>query len=393
MRTEFLYLLSSYLPMLARVSVKLKLPVTTELSATCRAYQKALQHCIDIAWSKQIKNNVQLHPYVYTAIRSEFKLPAQLAISCIKQAAGMVKKAKSKPLLERVSVRYNFPRSAGMRNEVLTLRTLTKRNRYPLTIPPIFQEYFSSWDLCESLLRIDKKGRCFFIFCFSKEIIPTISNSPSVLGIDLGIHNLAVTSSGRFFNSHKVKQAKRKFTYLRSTLQAKGTRSAKKLLRKLSGRETRYMTWVNHNISKTIVSGSNATTVVLENLKGIRQRNRGTKMNHWIGNWSFFQLQFFLQYKAERLGVTVTKVNPQFTSQLCHRCGKIGIRNHAQFRCVPCGIDNYSADLNAARNLSHPKLGERQAAVNQPHIPNRDCTVQEFRDNLMGKRVMPQSLL
>ena len=355
--------------MICRAVAKVKIAATNEVVATVKAYGKALQFCVNTAWESRIRNNVKLHHVVYRELRETYKLPAQLAVACIKQACGIVKRAKSKPVVKRASVGYNFPRSASLKGNVLSIVTLNGRQKFAIKVPAYFATYFKEWKLTESLLRIDRKGRAYFAFGFSKEVAAVSSVSQKrVLGVDLGVNNLAVTSDGGFFHSSKVKQVKRKFKYLRSVLQAKGTRSAKRLLRKLSGREQRFMAWVNHNISKSIVSTFDGGKVVLEDLKGIRKVNRGKRMNYWVSNWSFFQLQSFIQYKAERVGVEVIRVKPAFTSKLCHKCGLLGIRKSGCFSCFHCGLSSYSADLNAARNLAHPMLDERQAAVNQPNV-------------------------
>jgi IS605 OrfB family transposase len=211
------------------------------------------------------------------------------------------------------------------------------------------------------------------MFTFAKEVDVIGSNNHSVLGIDLGINNLAVTSDSRFYNSAKVKQIKRKFRYLRSKLQAKGTLSSKRLLRKLIGKEQRFMAWYNHNISKDIVSKFNGNKIIMEDLRGIRKISRGRKMNYWIGNWSFYQLQGFIAYKAERKGIEVVRVKPNYTSQICHRCGQLGSRLSGCFSCFHCGLSNFNADLNAGRNLAHPMLAGRQAAITQPHSTSNDA--------------------
>jgi putative transposase len=58
-----------------------------------------------------------------------------------------------------------------------------------------------------------------------------------VLGIDLGLRNLAVCSNNRFFNSKEIKRVKGIYAFQRAQLQAKGTRSAKRKLRKIAGRK------------------------------------------------------------------------------------------------------------------------------------------------------------
>src|SRR3989344_5379429 len=361
--------------MRTNVTAKVRINPTEQLIDTIKAYTKALQFCVDYAWKHKITQNFKLHYAIYQNIRQRFKLPAQIAVVCMRQACGMVKKAKSKPIIKRTSVRFNFPRSANIKGNKLVLRLLKCRQELNLNIPECYAEYFK-WDVSESLLRMDKKGRCFFLFTFSKEVTATKQNIRSqnrVLGIDLGINNLAVTSDGRFYNSAKVKQVKRKFKYLRSELQSKGTRSAKRLLRKLSGRETRWIAWINHNISKDIVSHFNGNKIVMENLKGIRKANRWRKMNYWISNWSFYQLQSFIKYKAERKGIEVIRVKPNYTSQICHKCGQLGSRLSGCFSCSHCRFSSYSADLNAARNLAHPMLVERQGVVTHPHDSGCDA--------------------
>lgn len=351
--------------MRAIVSAKIKITATNEVIKTIKAYSHALQFCVDNAWPRKIRNNVKLHPFVYNHLRKT--LPAQLAVACISQACGMVKKAKNKPLIKNASVKYNFSRSASFKNNILSISTIKGRIKIPFTIPDCYKKYFD-WEISESLLRIDRKGRCFFVFTFSKEINAIELNSctqTTVLGIDLGVNNLAVTSDARFFNSGVVKQAKRKFKYLRTKLQAKGTRSSKRLLKKLSGREQRFMAWVNHNISKNIVANFDGGKIIMEDLKGIRKKNRGKRINYWISNWSFYQLQSFITYKANMRGIEVVKVKPNYTSQICSKCGELGSRSKSLFVCH-CGY-SLNADLNAARNLANPMLDLRQGAVTRPY--------------------------
>ena len=356
--------------MLVRVSARVRIPTSDSLERTVRVYLKSLQYCIDAAWTQKVTQRVKLQRLVYGKLRS-FGLPAQLAIACISQACGMVKKAKSKPLLKRVSVRYNFPRSASLSDDVLSLLTIDGRKKFSYKIPDCYKEYFSWGIPRESLLRIDKKGRAYFIFVFQREVAERTTQG--ILGIDLGIHHLAVTSKARFYGSALMKQCKRKFSYLRSRLQAKGTRPARRLLKKVAGREQRFMTWNNHSISKNIVEGFAGRRIVMEDLRGIRKQRRGKKMNYWISNWSFSQLQRFIEYKAARKGILVQYVRPQYTSQLCHRCGTRGERNKYEFTCHACHLHKYNADLNASKNLAHPKLDERQAAINQPYSRNDEA--------------------
>ena len=95
-----------------------------------------------------------------------------------------------------------------------------------------------------------------------------------IVGIDRGLRFLATTydEQGKtsFFNGKTVMHKRDKYQKLRAELQAKGTKSAKRRLKKLSGRENRWISDVNHCLSKTLVQKFGANTLfVLEDLTGV----------------------------------------------------------------------------------------------------------------------------
>jgi transposase len=71
-------------------------------------------------------------------------------------------------------------------------------------------EHYIEWKLGESTLIKDYKGRFFFCFTFSKEVAirPTPSDHCKILGVDLGVNTLAVTSDGEFFGSVKQQRVR-----------------------------------------------------------------------------------------------------------------------------------------------------------------------------------------
>lgn len=109
---------------------------------------------------------------------------------------------------------------------------------------------------------------------------------------------------------------------------------------------------VNHCITKRLANDPDVSTYVLEDLAGIRARRRGRKLNSWLGNWSFHQFETQLQYKCERNGIDVVRVDPRYTSQKCNACGNTDKRSRVKGRyiCVKCGHTDH-ADINAARNI------------------------------------------
>lgn len=150
------------------------------------------------------------------------------------------------------------------------------------------------------------------------------------------------------------KEHERRILRLRRNLQAKGTRSAKRHLKKLSGKLFRQRR--DHVLSKRIVQNATpGSTIVLENLTDIRERatHRKGEGQRRMHSWSFAQFHSFLAYKAQARGIEVVKVDPRHTSQMCSRC-KHQARNNRRpqslFLCRECGYC-INADYNASVNI------------------------------------------
>ena len=82
------------------------------------------------------------------------------------------------------------------------------------------------------------------------------------------------------------------------------TKSAKRLLKRLSGKERRFQTWVNHSISRAIINRAIKTNsaIAIEDLTGIRKRTNKQPRNkaerRRSNSWAFYQLRLFLEYKG-----------------------------------------------------------------------------------------------
>ena len=161
-------------------------------------------------------------------------------------------------------------------------------------------------------------------------------------------------------------------------LQKKGTKSAKRHLKRVRGKQARFRRNNDHILSKRIVgTAERGATIVLENLTDIRKRSkvkRKTEASRRVHSWSFAQLKSFIEYKAEERGCRVVAVDPRHTSQACSCCGhtvRSNRRSRGRFECRACGFELH-ADLNAARNIAakyHASVAIRDAGgltVNQP---------------------------
>jgi IS605 OrfB family transposase len=209
---------------------------------------------------------------------------------------------------------------------------------------------------------------------------PAKADTTDFLGIDLGIKNIAVDSDGTVHSSSKVNNVRHRHRRLRTKLQEKGTRSAKRKLKKLSGKESRFARDVNHCISKVIVAKAKGTkrAVALEDLTGIRMRITVPRLRRVaLSSWSFNQLRSFVAYKAEREGLPMVLVDPRNTSRTCPECGTTNKRNRTSqrlFSCVSCGFAGL-ADHIAAENI-------RRAAVNQPIVARIDAEAATLKAEL-----------
>ncbi|MFH8573255.1 RNA-guided endonuclease InsQ/TnpB family protein [Streptomyces sp. NPDC017993] len=179
----------------------------------------------------------------------------------------------------------------------------------------------------------------------------------SFIGVDLGIANIATTSTGYISAGRGLKRYRKRQLDLRKKLQKKRTKSAKRRLKARSRREQRHAANQNHIISKTIVTEAERTGrgLSLEELKGIRTRVRLRKPQRVaVHSWAFAQLGDFIGYKAKRAGVPLVFVDPAYTSQTCAECGHVDKRNRVDqglFICRGCGVVAH-ADRNASHNIA-----------------------------------------
>lgn len=270
----------------------------------------------------------------------------------------------------------------------LSINTLAGRVRAAFDVPECFEEYFAEdgiWEFGTAKL-VSLKGEWYLHIPVSRDIPETFDErSPShVVGIDRGLRFLmtAYDEKGNvlFFDGRDVLRKRDAFRKVRSELQSKGTKSAKRKLAALSGRENRWMTDVNHRLSKTLVDryGKN-TLFVIEDLTGISfdeavLSKRNADQRRDTRSWAFYQLEQMLRYKAEESGSFVLKVPANYTSQRCPKCGRIHKENRRhdihEYICDSCGYRSNDDRIGAMniQNLgalyvsgdSHPRYGKRK---------------------------------
>ena len=206
---------------------------------------------------------------------------------------------------------------------------------------------------------------------------PPVVETDKFIGVDMGVVVIAAVARDdgtrvADWSGGAVTARRKKNVQLRQKLQKKGTKSAKRLLKKRSRKEARFVNDVNHCISKSIVAEAKRTGhgIAVEKLTGIRERVRLRKPRRVaVHSWSFADLGQKIEYKAKMNGVIFTQVDPRYTSQTCSRCGNIAKKsriNQATYKCISCGI-SLNADINAAVNIARRGVNS-MGAVNRPNV-------------------------
>ena len=363
-------------------TIKIKLDINNEdIIPTLQAYTNAFNYVCQVGFKEKNYNKISLQQLTYKYLRSNFKLPSQLAISSCHKAAEAIKsvyrqknKYKTCPKSEICAIRLDKNSySLFLSTKEISILTISGRKRYGLLIPDYYKNYFNSWKYKSADLFI-KQNKVYIHISFEKDIEDKKCNG-KMLGIDRGINNIAVSSDNKFYSGKQLKKLCNKYKTIRKQLQKCGTKSAKRHLKRLAGKERRFKADINHQISKKIVDSLNpGDIIVLENLTGIRNKRLRKPQRTLINSWNFYQLGQFLTYKALAKNIEIKYIDARYTSQRCSKCGFICRSNRktqSGFCCKQCGF-KLNADLNASRNICMKASGSYmqpdEAAVNQPIV-------------------------
>jgi len=337
---------------------------------TLREANRACDYISEIAWNDKVFNQYKLHGLIYRNVRTIFNLSAQMVVRCISKTVDSYKiNKKNKRSFKPLGAIAYDERILSYKGKTVSIWSVDGRLRIPFVChnPQLLPYIKGEADL------VYKKGK-FYLFQTVEVPEDDIKDVEDFIGVDLGIVNIASLSTGEIMSGETIKNYRTKRQKIRSSLQSKGTKGCKKALKRLSGKERRTASIVNHTIAKHIVETAKNSNrgIILENLKGIRRNgnNKGKKFRSRLGRWNFSQLRSFIEYKAKRSGIPVIIVNPAYTSQMCNSCFVIGSRNGESFKCAACGYSGHS-DINAALNIRQVGL----SFVNQPEQPVMCCSL------------------
>jgi IS605 OrfB family transposase len=406
------------------LTAKLKLKLTPVQFAALRqtqlAYRDALNFVSRYSFAHgKTSNQQRLQRETYADVRAQFGLPAQMACNVPRQVGatykGLWTKVKKNAEARRLgftkkrfkgldkapnyvspTLTYNFGRDytlkADQQVSILTLegRIIASYQGYAKHVALLQQ----GATLGAAKLWYDRSRKRFYLLV-SLTISapdPTPESHTRIVGVDVGQRYLATVATlntgAQFYSGKEVRHQADHYARLQKRLQRKGTRSATRRRIILGQRERRLKLNTNHVISKQILDSHPHSFIGLEDLTGIRDRTKrpkkrrtGKKLlpltpkqkkaNRHASSWAFAELQSFLDYKAVLAGSLCVKVDADYTSQACPRCGFISQENRPQkgllFVCQCCHYTLH-ADLIGARNLSLRTLAIRQDWMATGHL-------------------------
>lgn len=358
-----------------KLITQVKLQPTKEqakmLLQTMRKFNEACNFISETAWQNNQFRRVELQKLTYYDVKARFGLGAQSAIHAIYKVADAyrIDRKVMREFRPLGSISYDERILAWrLSDNTVNIWTLTGRERIPFVCGERQREMLKTFDGQADLLY--RNGE-FYLHQVCNVDDQDVTDPDGFLGVDMGVANIAVDSDRTVHQGKTVKSVRYRHRELRRKLQAKGTKSSRRRLKKLAGKERRFAKWTNHNLSKTIVAKAKGTGrgIALEDLGGIRDRITARKPQRaTLHSWSFAQLRTFIEYKAKLMGVAVVAVDPRNTSRTCPCCGHVDKANRktqSEFSCTSCGFAEL-ADYIAAVNIS------RRASVNTPYISTTD---------------------
>ena len=327
-----------------------------KLLRTMHRFNDACNDIAITAFENNCANKINLQKIVYYDIRERYGLSAQMTVRAISKVVEAYKRDKRiKPTFRQEGAMVYDQRILSWKGiDRVSILTLDGR----LKLPVVFGQY--------QAMRLNRiRGQVDMIYKDKTFYLAVIVDVPEedmikpvgVLGVDMGIVNIAVDSDGNTYSGEEIDKVRERTESLKADLQNCGTPSAKRHLKKISGREARFRRNMNHCISKEIVANAKDTlrTIALEDLGGILEgatvKKAQRRRQH---SWGFYQLRQFIEYKAAVAGVPVIAIDPAYTSQecpICHHISKANRPDRDTFQCERCNFFG-EADHIAAINIA-----------------------------------------
>ncbi|MCG8352003.1 MAG: IS200/IS605 family accessory protein TnpB-related protein [Chloroflexales bacterium] len=281
------------------------LATLAEANAACDAMSA-------LAWQAREFRRIPLQKRSYHQVKNSFQLGAQILIRCIAKVADAytLDHKVQRTFRSHGAIAFDDRNLSWYTDkETVSIWTVAGRQCIPYSLGE-HQRALLAYRTGERDL-VSHKG-VFYLLAGCDVPEPDEQPMDDVLGVDLGIVNLATASDGEVHSDQPVERNRQWYARRRAALQAVGTTSTKRRLRKLAGCQRRFQKDMNHQISKRLVAKTERTkrVIALADLTHMRQRTRanGPEQRARHSNWTFAQLRQFISYKAQRTGVPVWRL-------------------------------------------------------------------------------------
>jgi putative transposase len=203
---------------------------------------------------------------------------------------------------------------------------------------------------------LDTAGR-YFISILVEEEIPPLDVTPKMLGLDLGLKSMVITSEGhtfgnpKFFAKDEKKLARAQRRLAKKTKGSKNREKARRKVATIHARIADRRRDYQHKLSTKLIRENQVVCVESLQVKNLAQNHCLAKAISDVG-WGELVRQ--LDYKARWYGRTLVKIDKFYpSSKRCHHCGyvltflSLDIR---QWVCPECQLA-HDRDINAAKNV------------------------------------------
>ena len=203
-----------------------------------------------------------------------------------------------------------------------------------------------------------------------------IPKTGNVVGVDLGVSDLAITSDGQKYQSQRLhlsykkqlhywekRMARRRLQAKKNgvdLVDAKNYQQAKRQVARIHQRIKNIRKDYIHKITTDMVKSYDV--IVLEDLKTTNMM-KNHKLARSIAGQSWRMFRTILEAKCEMYDKTFVAINPYKTSQKCSNCGYDSGKKALNIRhwtCMKCNM-HHDRDINAAKNILN--IGLEQALV------------------------------
>jgi len=229
-------------------------------------------------------------------------------------------------------------------------------NKINLKIPSCKHKQFlkfsqHGWLLKKSSCLRKVNGKWYLDVFFEKDT-PSTSKG-TFLGLDCGYKKLLASSDQKTYDVGMEN------VYEKIARKKQGSKAFKRALKERDQK-------INQSVK--LIDLTNIQELVVEDLKDVKKGSKGEiskQFNNKLQRWSYPKVLDKLQMVCEEAGLTLTRINPAFTSQTCSLCGAVDklSRKGESFCCTACGM-KMDADFNAAINI------RQRGAYSPPSVTN-----------------------